>query len=69
MLDWRQQYEEMYTTIKKTEVMMDMYYYREEAKVEMNFQDITMDGSKVYRMAAKDRKKKTRASKMGKRQK
>ena len=42
----------------------------EEAKVEMNFQDITtMDGSKVYRMAAKDRKKKTRASKMGKRQK
>ena len=59
----------MYTTIKKTEVMMDMYYYREEAKVEMNFQDITMVGSKVYRMAAKDRKKKTRASKMGKRQK
>ena len=48
---------------------MDMYYYREEAKVEMNFQDITMDGSKVYRMAAKDRKKKTRASKMGKRRK
>ena len=69
MLDWRQQYEEMYTTIKKTEVMMDMYYYREEAKVEMTFQDITMDGSKVYRMAAKDRKKKTRASKTGKRQK
>ena len=48
---------------------MDMYYYREEAKVEMNFQDITMVGSKVYRMAAKDRKKKTRANKMGKRQK
>ena len=37
--------------------MMDMYYYREEAKVEMNFQDITMDGSKVYRMAAKGQEK------------
>ena len=37
--------------------MMDTYYYREEAKVEMNFQDITMDGSKVYRMAAKRQEK------------
>ena len=36
---------------------MDMYFYREEAKVEMSFQDITMDGSKVYRMAAKRQEK------------
>ena len=124
MLDWRQQYEEMYTTINNSRVFQfspssacltsvvfpsclhessfscpwlpfckllihpSSWYLEsssrlslplklwwtciiiEEAKVEMNFQDITtMDGSKVYRMAAKDRKKKTRASKMGKRQK
>ena len=44
--------------------MMDMYYYREEAKVEMNFKILRWMDLKFTEWQPKDRKKKRNAEKI-----